>query len=796
MSDYTNGQHSYGNGPPPQPPPYSHLPGGVPMPQQYALPAGPGAMDFGAPHHHQQVNLLKVLHGLFRGRYLFTAIAAGVCLVIGAAYALLTNKPLFQSAGIIKVTPVNYDPMKSTPEAMVFAADFVRGQIPIIQSDRVISKAKSSKAWQDLNIPNTPEEERNFRDNLSLSQKRDQIDMIMIAFTHENPNVAFTALTQVCDSYNQLFVEFADHDQNATRERILQDERRVLEANIQQNSDLITQLSTDLGTTDPEAYMQFGNNKLMEVDARILDLELRLVAAGGSTNLGSKPEDHSAGTTGGDAAPGEDEKPKPKEEMTYEEIAGSDPEMSNLLLQYHDVLSRKAILVDQGLGENHIQMRQTTREAARLEGLIGERRKAFVEGRTLAPQQGVGPLPGSGSSVRAPNGFESVASLEIQLQKLKAHKQAIIAENRVLARKKRELEDKRALVDADRTNLADVNRAIDKLRREREMMSSVARVELILPPRPESFPSVDKRFKNAVVFGGLGAMLPILGVALYGLANRTFRYSDEALDEGPASTPLLGILPRLPADLHDAEQAVAAAHCVHQIRTLVQISAGPRNKVMAVTSSNPGDGKTSMALALGYSFAGSGSRVLLVDLDLVGQGLSRGLKMREQSSLFRAITEGDPHARIRSTGMDNLSLMAAGLEDDHRTANRLSGQVISRLIGTLRDEYDIILIDTGPVLGSIEAHLVCAEADSVILVVGAGRARGQVKSAVAALRRVNARLLGMVFNLAHGRDFRMSAASQSFRSVRPDGPPPQRPKPDEFPDLEPLPRVVAIDTRR
>jgi Mrp family chromosome partitioning ATPase len=107
-----------------------------------------------------------------------------------------------------------------------------------------------------------------------------------------------------------------------------------------------------------------------------------------------------------------------------------------------------------------------------------------------------------------------------------------------------------------------------------------------------------------------------------------------------------------------------------------------------------------------------------------------------------------------------------------------------------------VLIDTGPVLGSIEAHLVCAQADGVLLVVGAGRARGQVKNAVDQLRRVNARLLGLVFNLAQAKDFRTSAASQSFRSVRPDGVTPQPPDPSDFPEMEPLPRVVALDTKR
>jgi hypothetical protein len=58
-------------------------------------------------------------------------------------------------------------------------------------------------------------------------------------------------------------------------------------------------------------------------------------------------------------------------------------------------------------------------------------------------------------------------------------------------------------------------------------------------------------------------------------------------------------------------------------------------------------------------------------------------------------------------------------------------------------------------------------------------------------------LLGLVFNLAQPKDFKTSAASQSFRSVRPDDDRPiARPSSNEFAEFEPLPRVVALDTKR
>jgi hypothetical protein len=54
-----------------------------------------------------------------------------------------------------------------------------------------------------------------------------------------------------------------------------------------------------------------------------------------------------------------------------------------------------------------------------------------------------------------------------------------------------------------------------------------------------------------------------------------------------------------------------------------------------------------------------------------------------------------------------------------------------------------------------------------------------------------------VFNLAQPKDFKTSAASQSFRSVRPDDDRPiARPSSNEFAEFEPLPRVVALDTKR
>src|SRR5262249_46416492 len=88
------------------------------------------------------------------------------------------------------------------------------------------------------------------------------------------------------------------------------------------------------------------------------------------------------------------------------------------------------------------------------------------------------------------------------------------------------------------------------------------------------------------------------------------------------SNRMLGVLPRLPDDISDPNQASIAAYCVHHIRTILQIGPGREHQVIAISSPSPGDGKTSLALRFGLSFAASSAKTLLIDCDVIGGGLT------------------------------------------------------------------------------------------------------------------------------------------------------------------------------
>jgi capsular exopolysaccharide synthesis family protein len=271
----------------------------------------------------------------------------------------------------------------------------------------------------------------------------------------------------------------------------------------------------------------------------------------------------------------------------------------------------------------------------------------------------------------------------------------------------------------------------------------------------------------AIGFMG-GASLPIGLLLLIGLLDSRYRYSDETAHSVSGLT-LLGILPNLPDRLSDPEQAAIAAHCVHQIRTMLQINGAEERRVFAVTSASPGDGKTSLTLALGLSYAACGTRTLLIDCDLIGAGLTSRMNVNAAEGVLEAIANRNLLSYIRQTDIADVALLPVGSAGNLH-ASTLSPAALRRLIEEAEKHFDTVLIDTGPILGSIEASLVCAAADATVLVVARGQQRPMVEKSLGHLVAIGARLSGVVFNRAQAHDFERSISGVSMRSVGTHGP--------------------------
>src|SRR5437764_8946226 len=174
---------------------------------------------------------------------------------------------------------------------------------------------------------------------------------------------------------------------------------------------------------------------------------------------------------------------------------------------------------------------------------------------------------------------------------------------------------------------------------------------------------------------------------LVGLMDRRYRYSDEPGVDVSGIT-LLGILPNLPDRLSYPEQAAIAAHCVHQIRTMLQINGGPEERrVVAITSASPGDGKTSLTLALGLSYAACGTRTLLIDCDLIGAGLTARMNVSAAEGVLEAIANRNLLNYVRTTDIADVALLPVGSAGNLH-ASTLSPAALRRLIEEAEKHFE------------------------------------------------------------------------------------------------------------
>lgn len=172
-----------------------------------------------------------------------------------------------------------------------------------------------------------------------------------------------------------------------------------------------------------------------------------------------------------------------------------------------------------------------------------------------------------------------------------------------------------------------------------------------------------------------------------------------------------------------------------------------RIQSILVTSAVPGEGKSTLAAYLAIANAARGKNTLLVDGDLRRPSLHSkfGLPLREGLS---NILNGELAWRdtvIPIKGRSNLSLIPSG-PGSHRAAD-LIGPRLSDLLDDFAKVYDLVIMDSPPLLGFAECLQMARAADGVLIVANAGETRrGSVAAVVRSLLRLKVNLLGVVLN--------------------------------------------------
>ncbi len=276
---------------------------------------------------------------------------------------------------------------------------------------------------------------------------------------------------------------------------------------------------------------------------------------------------------------------------------------------------------------------------------------------------------------------------------------------------------------------------------------SLSNVAIIDPAEAPGGPSSPNLLKNLLVGLIFGIGVASLTVFLKDQFDDSIRVPEDV--ESKLDLPLLGVVPLSQKGTPDenlADPKSPVSESYNSLRgSLLYSTPEGLPQIMLVTSAQASEGKTTTSFAIASGFARMGKRTLLIDADMRRPSLHKRAGMENERGLSDLLTSHEQLAEIQlPSGRENLNLVLAGPVPPSPT-ELLSTARVEELLQEAARSYDIVIIDSPPILGLADSPLMAALVDGVIFVVEADRSRrGSLKSALRRLRAMRPILLGAV----------------------------------------------------
>lgn len=185
------------------------------------------------------------------------------------------------------------------------------------------------------------------------------------------------------------------------------------------------------------------------------------------------------------------------------------------------------------------------------------------------------------------------------------------------------------------------------------------------------------------------------------------------------------------------------------IRTNIQFASSIDRKLqtLVVTSSGPGEGKSTSSANLAVVFAKSGQKVLLIDADMRKPTVFKTFQLTNEIGLSTVLSTGSSVGETaQSTTIENLYVLTSGPKPPN-PSELLGSMRMDQVIQEARNLYDIVIFDMPPVVAVTDAQIMASKVDGTLLVVRENVTKKEaVTKAKELLQLVNARVLGVVYN--------------------------------------------------
>lgn len=279
---------------------------------------------------------------------------------------------------------------------------------------------------------------------------------------------------------------------------------------------------------------------------------------------------------------------------------------------------------------------------------------------------------------------------------------------------------------------------------------------VIDPAEPPQFQFAPNTRRN--VAGGLigGALLGALLAAAWSRLDTRVRTTDDLAEV--TDIPLIGTITRYPRKqpaglVMQADPQGPVAELYRRIRTNLRFLAVDQEALsLLVTSTAPGEGKSTTAANLAVALAESDLKVLLIDADLRRPAVGRYLEIEDAAGLTTVlIGRADVEDVTQQWGAAGLEVLPAG-EIPPNPSELLASRAMESLVAAVRERYDVVLVDCAPVSLVADASILAPLVTGTIVVADASSVRRRpLTDAIEALTRSGAQIVGVVLNKVAGK---------------------------------------------
>lgn len=347
-------------------------------------------------------------------------------------------------------------------------------------------------------------------------------------------------------------------------------------------------------------------------------------------------------------------------------------------------------------------------------------------------------------------------AVEIKFEQSKDKEIALKAELAQLESRQSTFQDKnikytilKREVDSNRLQYETLINKLNEVGIGSELRSSNASiVDLALPPTRPYTPKMKRNLMLALVlFAAMAAGV----IYLLELMNNTFAVPDQI--ESELKLPVLGVIPLVDQEeLHNAfaDNKSPISEAYRSLRTSIQFT-GTEDamRTILVTSSEPSEGKSSTAYKLACDFAALGRKVLVIDADLRKPRMHRIFNISNtmglSNLLSNVVRKGDVSSLFQKTSSPNITVLSSGTIPPNPVDLLMSSRM-GLTLSYCAKHYDLVIIDSPPVMGLSDSPILSRQMDATLLVVAAKQVtRKAAKTALARLNAAGGNVVGTAF---------------------------------------------------